>query len=365
MTQPKITQLTPEQVELASIYREKWQKISISTELIDQQRVISILTELYSLNKLPLPKILFFSNPRKFVLEGLPNIDKKAAGNYDKLTNELYGQVLKHLNNQLEENLRQNIELYLGEPQIEIFEEKFWNLLTGQLWLQLGGSSNYPLPVIPYPPLMLWMAEISTLDFCVSVLNCIREQKEAQILQLLFQHCGWVYPLEDICLICDRPRIIKFDAEHRLHAEGEPAIQFADGYSFYAYHGHSLPEKYGVMHPHQWQSEWLLTESNAGLRRVLIQGIGYARICQELQAIELDNWQEYTLLKIDADIDAYEPPSWDRKAPPREPIYLLKMTCPSTGHIHALRVPPAMTTAREAIRWVNWDIDPETFAVQT
>jgi hypothetical protein len=68
-----------------------------------------------------------------------------------------------------------------------------------------------------------------------------------------------------------------------------------------------------------------LTESNAGLRRVLIQGIGYARICQELQAIELDNWQEYTLLKIDADIDAYEPPSWDRKAPPREPIY-----CPST-----------------------------------
>jgi hypothetical protein len=36
---------------------------------------------------------------------------------------------------------------------------------------------------------------------------------------------------------------------------------------------------------------------------VLIQGIGYARICQELQAVELDTWAEYTLLKIAADVD--------------------------------------------------------------
>lgn len=41
------------------------------------------------------------------------------------------------------------------------------------------------------------------------------------------------------------------------------------------------------------------------------------------------------------------------------------MTCPSTGHIHALRVPHYMESAREAIRWVNWGIDPEEFSVQT
>jgi internalin A len=84
---------------------------------------------------------------------------------------------------------------------------------------------------------------------------------------------------------------------------------------------------------------------------VLIERIGYDRLCCELQAVELDTWQEYTLLEIDnADV---------------EPIYLLKMTCPSTGHIHALRVPPDVESAKEAIRWVNWDIDPEKFSVQT
>ncbi|MEG4023441.1 hypothetical protein QT996_11640 [Microcoleus sp. S13C4] len=48
-----------------------------------------------------------------------------------------------------------------------------------------------------------------------------------------------------------------------------------------------------------------------------------------------------------------------------EPIYLLKMTCPSTGHLHALRVPPKVRSAKEAISWVNWGIDPEEFQVQT
>ncbi|MEG3959916.1 hypothetical protein QT982_31520, partial [Microcoleus sp. herbarium2] len=114
-----------------------------------------------------------------------------------------------------------------------------------------------------------------------------------------------------------------------------------------------------------WQAQWLLSEENAELRRLLIQRIGYPRIIQELEVTELDSWQEYTLLSIEFDDD------FDDDGNPK-PIYLLKMTCPSTGFIHALRVPPdvrsssrASLTAQEAIRWVNWDIDPEEFSVQT
>ena len=113
----------------------------------------------------------------------------------------------------------------------------------------------------------------------------------------------------------------------------------------------SLPRQYWT-HPNQWKAEWLLTEPNAEIRRMLLEGIGYDRICQELQAIELDSWREYTLLKIAAEVDV-------------EPIHLLKMTCPSTAHIHVLRVPPDLNSARDAIRWTNWDVDPEAFAVET
>jgi leucine-rich repeat protein SHOC2 len=112
-----------------------------------------------------------------------------------------------------------------------------------------------------------------------------------------------------------------------------------------------LPRRYWT-NLSDWNPKWLIDEENAEIRRVLIQQIGYDRICQELDAIDLDTWREYTLLKIDADID-------------EEPMVLLKMTCPSTGHIHILRVPPEMTSAEAAITWVNHGIHPDEFTVQT
>lgn len=166
----------------------------------------------------------------------------------------------------------------------------------------------------------------------------------------VYAHHGWIFR-EDYLAGVELIRH-SLDESDRLHAEGQAAIEFSDGFCCYFNHGVMLPETYGKLHPHQWQSQWLLTEPNAEIRRVLIQGIGYGRICQELDYIELDNWREYTLLKIE-------------NSQENEPILLLKMTCASTKSIHVLRVPPDMTSARAAIRWVNWGIDPEEFAVET
>ncbi|MGC9524501.1 MAG: DUF6745 domain-containing protein [Limnospira sp.] len=166
----------------------------------------------------------------------------------------------------------------------------------------------------------------------------------------VYAHNGWIFRegyFGDITLLRH-----DLDSQQRLHAEGEAAIEFSDGYRLYFHHGVRLPEKYGQLHPHQWKSEWLLEEENAELRRILIREIGYGRICQELRSVELDSWEEYALLRIENPQE-------------NEPICLLKMTCPSTESIHALRVPPDVTSAREAIRWVNWEIDPEDFAIQT
>jgi len=190
------------------------------------------------------------------------------------------------------------------------------------------------------------------LDFCFSVLHLTGDLRKWEAMRSLVTECGWIFADDEICVACDRPVRLSLDEENRLHGEGEPAIGFADGYSLYAHHGVIIPEKYGTVHSDRWQAQWLLEEDNAELRRVLIQAIGYARICQELEAVEMDSFAEYTLLTIDSNVDV-------------EPIYLLKMTCPSTGYIHAMRVPPEVESAREAITWVNWGIDPEDFAVQS
>jgi leucine-rich repeat protein SHOC2 len=111
----------------------------------------------------------------------------------------------------------------------------------------------------------------------------------------------------------------------------------------------------------EWKSEWILDERNAEVRRRLIDRLGYEKICDELGAIEIDTWNEYTLLKIDNIQIIYQ--GWQEIG--REPMMLLKMTCPSTAHIHILRVPPDMTSAEDAIVWVNHGIHPLQFSVQT
>jgi hypothetical protein len=41
----------------------------------------------------------------------------------------------------------------------------------------------------------------------------------------------------DRCWICERPTKLLLDSENRLHAEDEPAIEYADGFNVWAHHG--------------------------------------------------------------------------------------------------------------------------------
>jgi leucine-rich repeat protein SHOC2 len=112
----------------------------------------------------------------------------------------------------------------------------------------------------------------------------------------------------------------------------------------------------------EWKSEWLLDEDNTEVRRALIQQLGYEKICEDLSADNLDIWREYTLLKINGVEAVYD---IEDEPIDREPMVLLKMTCPSTQHIHILRVPPETISAEAAITWVNHGIHPDEIAVQT
>jgi hypothetical protein len=330
MSAPKIEKLTPSQEAVMPVYLQKWRKIAFSTERIDRDQATEAVKAAYNLIGKQAPFVLFFDSP-----------DTALRELETKLENELWTSQLPDFN-ELWIILYNLIDKQLNDQLLDLDVYQIKNALKFKL----------KVPSYYYNNPEWWAINSCLIDFCLNVLNCDGDQKQWKTLQLLIENCGWMFPYEKICYVCDRPIKLAFDRQQRLHAEGEPAIEFADGFSLYAYRGVRLPKKYEKLHPNQWQPKWVLEEDNAELRRVLIQGIGYARLYQQLQGIELDSWQEYTLLKIDNNID-------------EEAVHLLKMTCPSTAHIHVLRVPPDITSAREAIRWVNWGIDPDEFYVQT
>ncbi|BCL38403.1 DUF6745 domain-containing protein [Nostoc sp. MS1] len=74
-------------------------------------------------------------------------------------------------------------------------------------------------------------------DFCISVLGCEHNSRDWEIFKILISNYGWIFPYENVCLISNRPSIIRLDEQNNLHGEGVLAIQFADGFSVYANHG--------------------------------------------------------------------------------------------------------------------------------
>jgi hypothetical protein len=80
------------------------------------------------------------------------------------------------------------------------------------------------------------------LDFCISGLGLQYAPKKWKAAQELMQSCDFILQFKQVCIVCDRPNKLLFDQRNFLHEEGEPALQFADGYGVYAYHGGERPE---------------------------------------------------------------------------------------------------------------------------
>jgi len=74
------------------------------------------------------------------------------------------------------------------------------------------------------------------------------------------------------------------------------------------------------------------------VRRFLLEELGYARIARELPGECLDSAEGQELLRF----------VWHKE---EEPLYLVKVQCPTTRAFYTLRVPPHVRSVKEAIAW--------------
>ncbi|MBD2523520.1 DUF6745 domain-containing protein [Nostoc sp. FACHB-133] len=95
----------------------------------------------------------------------------------------------------------------------------------------------------------------------------------------------------------------------------------------------------------------ILNIENVELRRVLIERLGYETFLQQVGGLirdrDRDAGGERQLVYIPFEDD--------------EPLMVLKVTCPSTGHIHILRVPPYMRSCHQAAAWIAGFNNPDDY----
>ena len=222
MTQ-RIDQLTPEQEALIPVYREKWQKIARSTERIDQEKAREAIREIYVFCGKKEPKILFFDSPHAALELVLSKIGISFWSN--EIGRPLSEKIEACTKTTVEMQIRMELDAKLGTDFIKTLREAFnvWNPLEG-----LIGGISHPSTIqrdLDQPGTLkckffhskfcnyLSSEEqaytISFYDFCISVLNCNYCPKSSwSVFQKIADSLYWIFPCENICFTCDRPRIL-------------------------------------------------------------------------------------------------------------------------------------------------------------
>ncbi|MGI0483834.1 DUF6745 domain-containing protein [Pantanalinema rosaneae CENA516] len=95
----------------------------------------------------------------------------------------------------------------------------------------------------------------------------------------------------------------------------------------------------------------ILNTENVELRRILIERLGYDTFLQQVGGVvrdrDRDAGGERQLVCVMFEDD--------------EPLMMLKVVCPSTGHTHVLRVPPEMRSCRQAAAWIAGFDNPDDY----
>jgi len=183
------------------------------------------------------------------------------------------------------------------------------------------------------------------------VLGLTDQTRKLSGLWELALSAGWALPHQNICWVSERHNILRFDDQGRLHSLTAPACAYPDGWAIYAVHGVRVPE-YVITHPGEISVERIDDEEHAEVRRVMIERYRHGEEIDGAAAYMRDAGGERV------DHDERWGTLWRRNFSDEddEPIVVVEVVN-STPEPDAsrkrywLRVPPNMTTAREAVAW--------------
>jgi hypothetical protein len=190
---------------------------------------------------------------------------------------------------------------------------------------------------------------VSLYKYCQEVLGIEYGEKETEQLELwtnLTLSCGWWWPFDDTCIVCDRPSSIVWEQDRsppRLHNLEGPAVSYRDDYKIYCIQGVRV-KPHVVMEPDTITPQEIDEEANVERRRILLQQLGEDKylIRSEAEKVHED---EFGML--------YRKDFPDADDEPLVMVRVVNSTPEPDGSfkIVYLRVPPTTTTAREGVAW--------------
>jgi len=143
--------------------------------------------------------------------------------------------------------------------------------------------------VYPYLNGHFMSSYFSFYDFMENVLGIKFTCKDKYDWFVSTSQTGIIYPLEQICIISDRPSEINMK-DGRLHNEKGMAIKYTDGFGIWSLNGINVPQWLIETPAEKIDIKLALNEKNTDVQREIIRKVGYERILKVCNAKTLENW---------------------------------------------------------------------------
>lgn len=331
-----ITELTAEEEKAKVAYLEEWMAVGYDTNTINRMEAATCINWLYSLLGRQPPQLIFVNSEEE--------VRPLAAAELMKFNAKQSGTKAKKPTKADEDTV------WAGRINWN------WWWLSYYAWLGFA-----PLHIKKFK------LDKEHRDKLNGVLKCCKQ------LHILL-------PFEDVCFVVEKPNLIKVDDQKRLHNETGPALEYRDGFQKHAWHGVKVP-KLVIENPEQITLKMIDGESNAEVRRVMMEKYGWGRYLIDSGAKIIDSYVD----QLGFPVNLYKKDLGTEFA---EPVVMIELTnstiegiyTPSGQFIPALNekgeqyhkkymfcVPPNITSAKEGHAWHIGldDVKEVRFAEQT
>ena len=319
-TNKKIMELTKEQKDSMHLFAKKYIEKGLSTEPSNKKLAEHSITEIYKLIDRKKPKFIWVGSP--FSANVVINVLKRLKFKNSAVRSAVYSAVDSAVSSAVSSAVDSAVRS--ADSKLDFNSNYF------------GGN--------------LWSAWVSFYKFFEESKLVKYNEFDSMRLNLfsdIVDSCGWWYPFENICIVCDRPEIINIE-DGQLHRENMPAVKFRDGWSIYAINGHLVPEKV-IMTPELITLEEIEKEVNSETKRIMIDRYGIGKYLAEIGAkvIDIDSSNTFRSLIVTKD---------NRK--------FLEGTDGSTERVYFMPVPSYVQTCKEAHESIC-GVDEDIFLMQS
>lgn len=131
---------------------------------------------------------------------------------------------------------------------------------------------------------------VSFYDYFQRIGILERDDEEFNSVKEFMRSGVWATVLfENIAVCISRPIAVVVDENGNLHNDKGPAVEFADGYSEFCWHGTFVSENL-IMRPREITREEIMAEKNSEVSRAMAERLGWAEYMKRAETVLIDKW---------------------------------------------------------------------------